>query len=199
MRGHRTVASLLSIVGLTATVALAQNEPIKTGTGHERQGFWIGFGFGWGSGGATCSGTCPDRFGGGTFRLAIGGTVNRHFKVGGELHGWVNTNDPNLNESIGNASASVYYYPSTTGNFFLQGGLGYSTYSYDDGIDKAEAYGAASIIGIGYDIYLGRKFSLTPMLSYGAAWTGELTLNGNGTGSTFRPNFLSLTISPTWH
>jgi len=199
MSRSRMVISLLAIASLSATFAVAQNQAIKEGTGHERQGFWIGFGLGWGSGGASCDGTCPDRFGGATFRFALGGTVNRHVKIGGELHGWSNTNDPGVTESIGNVTGSVYYYPSASGNFFLQGGLGYSAYNYDDNVDKAEAYGAGSIIGIGYDIYLGRKFSLTPILAYGAAWTGELTLNGSGTGANFRPNFVSLTINPTWH
>src|SRR5262245_46947454 len=122
MTVHRTVISLLSIAGLTATIAHAQAGPIKEGTAHERRGFWIGFGFGWGSGGATCTTGCSDRFGGGTFRFALGGTVNPHVKIGGDIHGWVNTADQNVDESIGDVTGSVYYYPSKTGNFFLQGG-----------------------------------------------------------------------------
>ena len=204
MSRSRSVISLLAVASLSASLAVAQNQSIKEGTGHERRGFWIGFGFGWGSGGCTgdACGDSTSRFGGGTFRLAMGGTVNPHFKVGGELHGWVNTADQNVDETIGNMTVSAYYYPSATANFFLQGGVGYSAYNYDDHggpFGTAEAYGAALHLGAGYDIYLGRKFSLTPILAFGAALSGELQRNGSGTGASFRPNFLSLTINPTWH
>jgi hypothetical protein len=200
MTGRRTVISLLSIACLTTTLALAQNEAIKTGPGHERQGFWIGFGFGGGSGGFNCSSGCADTagVGGAAVRLALGGTVNRHVKIGGEVHGWVNS-DPDIDESIGTVTGSVYYYPSATGNFFLQGGVGSSVYLKNDGFDEYEATGLGTILGIGYDIFLGRKFSLTPILAYGAGWSGELQRNSSGTGSTLLPNFITLTISPTWH
>jgi len=164
-----------------------------------RQGFWIGFGFGGGTAGVTCEGCSSDRFSGATGRLAIGGTVSPNLTIGGESHVWVNTQDQGVDESVGNVSASAYYYPSRTGNLFLQGGLGVSVYSFDDGANTAEASGLGVILGIGYDIRLGRKFSLTPILAYSTALSGSLTFNGQDTGASVKPNFVSLSLSAVWH
>jgi hypothetical protein len=193
------VFAVLVLAVFVSSVAAAQTS--QAGEAHERRGFWIAFGFGAGSGRTICTSYCVDttRVGGATGRFAMGGTASAHLKIGGEAHGWVNMNDPALLESIGNVTVSAYYYPSATGNLFLQGGLGYSAYADDDLQDKREAHGVATILGVGYDIYVGRSFSLTPILAWGTAWTGEVQLNGSGTGDTFRPSFLSLTLSPTWH
>jgi hypothetical protein len=164
-----------------------------------RQGFWIGFGFGGGSAGVTCDGCTDERFSGGTARLALGGTVSPNLKIGGESHVWVNTEDSNIDESVGNVSASLYYYPSRTGNVFLQGGVGMSVYSYDDGSMTAEANGLGIILGVGYDIRLGRKFSLTPIFAYSTALSGNLHIDGMDTGFTAKPNFVSLSLSAVWH
>ncbi len=164
-----------------------------------REGFWIGFGFGGGTAGVSCT-MCPtDRFDGGTARVALGGTVNPNLKLGGEAHVWVNTEDEAVDESMGNVSGSAYWYPSRTGNFFLQGGVGASTYSSDDGTNVYEASGVGIILGAGYDIRLGRKFSLTPIFAYSTALSGTLLVNGQDTGFSVKPNFVSLSLSAVWH
>lgn len=192
-------ASLVALLVFGATGAsraqLVQDKPLQA----SRQGFWIGFGFGFGNAGVTCSGCTNDRFSGGTGRLALGGTVSPNLKLGGESHVWINTEDESIDESVANVSASAYYYPSRTGNLFVQGGVGMSAYSYDDGTTTAEANGLGLIMGVGYDIRLGRKFSLTPILAYSAALSGTLQMNGQDTGFSAKPNFVSLSLSAVWH
>ena len=84
----------------------------------------------------------------------------------------------------GTLTAAVRFYPSATGGFFMTGGLGLGTVSAGvSGFGSASQTGVAALLGLGYDIPVGRSVSLTPYwngfaLSYsgGDANVGQIGL-----------------------
>src|SRR6266480_2212950 len=107
----RTAACILAaagLLGVTASVARAQYP-------QRREGFWIGFGLGYGSANVTCD-TCGSgpRTGGVTAFLKLGGTPSRNLLIGGAINGWSHPSS-GATETMGNVTASLYYYPVAGG------------------------------------------------------------------------------------
>jgi hypothetical protein len=72
--------------------------------------------------------------------------------------------------SVGTLDARVRFYPSRTSGFFMNAGLGLGTLSVDDDTE----YGVGAMLGLGWDIRVGRNVSLTPF------WNGFAMSNANG-------------------
>ena len=169
-----------------------------------REGFWISLGAGLGSAGTDCQ-SCPtDRTEGGAAYLRMGGTLSPILQLGGESDGWFYTSGSGVgrvDESLGFASFIATVYPSRTGAFFLKVGIGGMTYRRDDGIDELTATAPSGTLGAGYDIRLGRNFSLTPFINSLA--TSGVTFKLNGTtvpgGADIKINLVQLGLGVTWH
>src|SRR6266542_3969234 len=86
-----------------------------------RDGFWIGFGLGYGSADVSCDGCNPvSRAGGVTAFLKLGGTPSRNLLIGGAVNAWAH-DDGVATESMGNVTASLYFYPATRSGLFFTG------------------------------------------------------------------------------
>lgn len=150
-------------LGATALTAHAQNP-------QTRDGFWFNLGLGYGS--ATCSDACSSE-GGFSGNLALGGTLNQKVLLGGGTTGWTKSED-GATLTLGTVLALIRFYPSATGGFFLNGGLGYgSTRASYSGFSDSES-GFAMLLGLGYDFRVGKNFSLTPFLN-GFGYSTEST------------------------
>jgi len=75
--------------------------------------------------------------------------------------------------TVGTLDARVRFYPSTTGGFFLTGGLGVGTVSAGGSGYIASETGLGMLFGVGYDVRVGRNTSLTPY------WSGFAMRNAN--------------------
>lgn len=186
----RSAVTVLVLALLAASTALAQRP-------QTRQGFWIGFGFGYGSADATCTGCSGgSRQGGGAGFVKLGGTLRPNLLLGGELDAWTKSEPGNVTETIGNASAALYWYPSVAGGFFVKGGLGSSTYQIKVGNATVDKTGVGVLAGLGYDIRIGGNTSLTPVVDFFWGNQGdipELLVQG------FKTNVIHLGLGVTFH
>src|SRR4029077_19284161 len=167
------VVTLLAVLSCAAAAAQAQYP-------QRRDGFWIGFGVGYGSANVSCDNCVSgSRTGGATVFLKLGGTPSRNLLIGASLNAW--THGVNgANETLGNVTASLFYYPVTTSGFFLTGGLGYSGYTIDSS-PEVNGSGWGFTGGAGYDVRVGRNVSLTPVVNYTYGALGDFGVPGIGT------------------
>lgn len=143
------MALLLATLFLTSTATAQQT----------RQGFWFNVGLGYGSLGCE---DCEDREGGFSGGFALGGTVGKHWLLGVGGSGW-NKEEDNGRLSVGTLDFRARLYPSATGGFFLTGGIGFGSIRIEiDGLGDHTENGASLLLGLGYDIRIGKNVSLTP-------------------------------------
>jgi hypothetical protein len=152
---HRLTAAVLLLAGVRGSSFAQAPQPL-------RDGFWIGFGVGVGSLG--CDGCRNDLGGQPTVNFRLGGTINQHLLIGGQVDAW-SKSDGGTTLSFGNVTATVYYYPAADGGFFLLGGLGGSSLQLESGPFKGETNGPGFTAGLGYDWRVGKSFALTPYIT----------------------------------
>lgn len=124
-----------------------------------REGFWFSGGLGYGSLGCQ---DCDAREGGLSGGLSLGGTLSEKVLLGVGTTGWTKSED-GVTLTAGTLAATIRFYPSATGGFFLLGGLGLGAVNLDvDGVGSESETGAGAVVGLGYDIRIGQMVSLTP-------------------------------------
>jgi hypothetical protein len=131
-----------------------------------RGGFWLGLGIG--AGGESYDPRSGVGYSAVLYRptvsLRIGGTVSQHLRLGGEVLSWINENGPAV-ESLSSALFVAQFYPASSLGFYLKGGLGIgrNAVDFDDGFDLGDT-GFAGLVGAGYELRLGRRFYLNPVV-----------------------------------
>ena len=175
----RTALALAVIMACLAGSALAQ-QPQHPQQPQLRRGFWFSGGLGYGSLGCK---DCTGRTGALSGNISLGGTLSPKLLLGVSTNGWTKSeNGSSL--TVGTLTAAVRFYPSPMGGFFMTGGLGLGKVSAGvSGFGSNSETGAAALLGLGYDIRVGRTVSLTPYwngfaLSYsgGDANVGQIGL-----------------------
>jgi hypothetical protein len=166
----RVTVALLTVSVAPALVphdALAQQPPpglveVREGPRH---GFWVGLGLA--AGGESNDLVGPgytDPFYQPTVSLRAGGTVGPHLRLGGEILSWI--------DEQGDATASLssmlfiaQIYPLRDAGLYLKGGLGIgrNALDFDDGFGVGDT-GFAGLLGAGYELRLGRRFYLNPVV-----------------------------------
>jgi hypothetical protein len=86
-----------------------------------------------------------------------------------------------------------------TSGFHLKGGLGFSGYQEEDPTTKAEAIGLGYQLGTGYDIRMGRNFSLTPYVNYVGMSNSDVKVNGTSLNQKLGTSDFQYGIGFTWH
>jgi hypothetical protein len=132
---------------------------------HTREGFWFSAGLGFGSLGCQ---DCIGREDGLSGGLSLGTAVSDRMLVGVGTTGFAKTVEGET-FSVGTLDARVRFYPSRTSGFFLNGGLGLGSVSYAGDSE----FGVGVMLGLGWDIRLGKNVSLTPF------WNGFAMSNSN--------------------
>jgi hypothetical protein len=182
---------MVGVLGTTAATAWAQYP-------QRREGFWIGFGLGYGSANVTCDSCASgDRQGGVTAFLKLGGSPSRNVLIGGAINGWSHSSG-GATESVGNVTASVYFYPSAASGLFLTGGLGFSTY-YTDTSPEVSGMGWGFTGGVGYDVRVGRNISLTPAVNFLFGSVGDVEADGSPFATGWKQNVIDFGLGVTFH
>jgi hypothetical protein len=198
MRGQWTVVCSLSVAGClaSATVASAAHPQV-------RQGFWISFGGGVGSAQISCDDCPSDRETAAVGRVALGGTLNKNLLFGFESNLWRKEVDTDaLNFYSGLATLTVY--PQAASGLFLKGGVGFSFVDFEmrDGsttltVDFGDGLGLMG--GAGYDVRVGRKISITPVVSFWYGRHGDIGILGEPLFSNWKHNVVDFTVNVTFH
>lgn len=164
-RMHRPILAVLALLLLVGVSTLSAQRP------QARQGFWFNLGLGWGTLGCQ---DCDGREGGGAAALALGGTLNQKWQLGGGAYAWAKEED-GVTLAVSLTAFVAKFYPSATGGFHLLGGLGFASVDLEiDGFGDASESGSGLILGLGYDFRVGRNVSLTPF------WNGVATSYDGG-------------------
>ena len=193
----------LTLLAACAALILT-SQPASAQLGHARTGFWWGVGVNYGWVNVACDVCDSDRGFGLSLGARAGGTVSPNVRLGAEATGWVTgegEGDEEVDEYLGSFSATVTWYPSSEGAFYLKGGFGYVTYRISDNADNVlTANGFGPQVGAGYEIWLGRNFSLEPYLnSIVTIPNGELDANGNRQATGVSLALVQLGIAVTLH
>ncbi len=151
---------------------------------HERRGFWFSAGLGYGA--LSCE-NCDDYTGGVSGGLALGGAIGSHVLLGVGTTGWYKSED-GVTLSVGTLDARVRVYPSTSSGFFLTAGAGLGSISAELGRLGAESeVGLGVVLGLGWDIRVGRNVSLSPF------WNG-IAVRSENADANFGQIGLAVTI-----
>lgn len=194
-RAVRSLLPLIILLALNSSSLWAQQQ-------QTREGVWVGVGFGYGSLDAACD-ECGDfsHEEGVTAHFRIGGTLSPKVLLGFESDGWVTVARRREFGTVmlaNNMSATVYYYPSTTGNFFVKGGVGSSFYHDEFFGVGTSVTGFGMVLGLGYDFRVARNISITPLGNLRFGGGGDLETE-NGTLRNFGHSVVSLDLGVTFH
>jgi hypothetical protein len=190
-------AAVLLFITLGSSAAWAQRP-------QTRQGFWIGFGFGGGSARGDCEGCDFNTETGATGYLKLGGTLSPRLLLGADVMTWVGTaEDASLGTADITASfvtAAVYWYPSPSSGLFLKGGLGSFVLTGDANTgEELKSASAALVLGIGYDIRVGRMLSVSPVLTFAGSGKGGFDIDGFTVADDFTGRLVTLQVGVTFH
>lgn len=139
----------------------------------QRDGFFASVGLGGGAESFDADdglGWSDDK-GGVTGYLKVGGAVSNQLILGAELNGWASRYQrQGYDRSLGSLMFVAQWYPARRSDFWLRGGLGWardnlSVYGTNGDINSHEN-GTALALGLGYDIRVARKVSITPSLDF---------------------------------
>lgn len=146
----------------TAVLVLALATPAAAQHAQVRNGFWIGGGLGYGAANLGCDGCDSDSESSLTGHIRLGGTLSEKVLLGAESNAWVKE-VAGVDNTVGNLSAAIYFYPAPAGGLFLKGGLGLAYYSASEGNLSVSKSGLGLMAGLGYDVRVGRNISITPV------------------------------------
>lgn len=167
----KRLSMLLLSLGLGSAIAAA---PAQAQHPQTRSGFWFNGGLGYGSLG--CDG-CDGRTGGVSGGISLGGTLSPKVLIGVGTTGWTKE-EFGSRLTVGTLDARMRFYPSSTGGFFLTGGVGIgSIHASVSGFGSATETGVGLILGLGYDIRIGGNVSLTPFWNGYAVRSGDADAN----------------------
>jgi hypothetical protein len=138
-----------------------------------RRGFWLSGGLGYGGAVIGCDGCQNDRQSGGTGFIALGGTLNPHFRLGAESDAWLKEQH-GVSSAFGTLVLVGYFYPSPTGRFFLKGGAGLANVHLSGFGQSEDHEGFGVLFGVGTDVPVGSKISLTPTAAIDAGFLGAV-------------------------
>jgi hypothetical protein len=166
--------TLVQIVAVAAALAVcadaADAQRSRARNTNLRDGIWFSGGLGYGSLGCD---NCGSREGSLSADLSVGGTLSQRWLVGAGTSVW-SKSEQGATLTVGTLDARVRFYPSTTGGFFLTGGIGVGSMRGDvSGFGSATETGIGTILGLGWDIRVARNASVTPY------WNGFAMKNSN--------------------
>jgi len=158
-------AGVILVLGV---ICLAAPSTASAGHPHARDGWVAGFSLGGGPGKFSLKdGGSSSTEPGGKFAGRLGKALHPQITLGLEMDGWARTESTDvgdLNFYFVNFLLTGTFFPSTTGGFYLRGGLGGSTITVDQvqgnttvGFDEG---GFGLLAGAGYEWRLGAKTAL---------------------------------------
>ena len=138
-----------------------------------RDGFWFSAGLGYGSWGCD---NCSDRVTGGSGGLSAGVTMNDRVLVGGGTTGFYRRVD-GATLTAGTYDFRIRFYPARTSGFFVNGGFGLGQITVHDAFNSDTEWGVGAMVGVGWDLRVGKNVSLSPFWSGSGISTKSLNAN----------------------
>lgn len=178
----------------------------STATAQERRGFWFDIDAGVGSVRVSSDRESGPRGWEGIGTLAAGWAVNPRLLAGVEMRimSLDVTGDIVGTADVYNVMGRVAYYPNASRGFFVKGAAGGSF--IDLNIDQQGTTFTANIAkglglgaGVGYDIYLGRGFSVTPAVTYWYGRMDGLNIFGETYLTGWSHDVIDMTIGVSFH
>lgn len=167
--------------------------------------FLISGGGGYGSADATCDNCVGDRQGGTVGYFRLGYLVTPKLVLGGEANVW--TKQENLGPAstrfrFSGVSATAAFYPDRAG-FFVRGGAGLAMSKLDVKVDDSSlredlGSGFGVLAGLGYDISISRRLSITPGINVWRGQIGDLKALGQTFATGWSQNVIDVTIGLTF-
>ena len=188
----------IASVAVAALLAAAPLAAQSTSNPQTRQGFTIAFGLGAGSAGISCDGCDDERETGVSGFLRLGGAIRPNLVISGQTRGFRKEED-GVTSTAGFLFAAAQLYPQPATGFYLEGGLGFGTLTISDAVDELTSGGLAMTLGTGYDVRVGKNFSLTPFVNFMTTFGAEGKVNGISANEKLNTNVLQLGLGFTWH
>ena len=138
-----------------------------------RDGFWFSAGLGYGSWGCD---NCSDRVTGGSGGLSAGVTMNDRVLVGGGTTGFYRRVD-GATLTAGTYDFRIRFYPARRSGFFVNGGFGLGQITVHDTFDSDTEFGVGAMVGVGWDVRVGKNVSLSPFWNGSGLSTKSLNAN----------------------
>jgi hypothetical protein len=197
-----TVKRMLGLAVLAMGVLL-----IPVGASAQAPGkFLISAGGGYGSADAACDDCSGDRQNGGAGYFRLGYTVAPKLVLGFETNVWTKQEavetGVSATMSFYNVSGTLAFYPKETG-FFVRGGAGAALANIDIEIEDANVNaelgsGFGVLGGVGYDIRVSRRLSITPGVNVWYGKLGDLKALGETFATGWSHNVVDFTIGLTF-
>lgn len=204
MRPTNILNAIAAVALLSAPLAAqgratARQQQMPT---NDRAGYSLSLGLGGGSSGVSCAGCGTDRTNGASGYLRVGKGYTPSVMLGLELNGW-NKTENNVDGRVGMLSAIAQWYPSLTNGFFVKGGAGIGRTTLDDKSvvpsNKLQSTGFGYQAGMGYDLGIARRWSITPYVNYLATAGAKLEMNGVSSSEKFDGNYFQYGLGLSWH
>ena len=190
---------MLLLAAGTATVARAQ------GGGEHRQGFWWQAGVMAAANREDCTNCAAEEWNEGVaITLRAGGTVSRYVLLGGEFYGFRHTDDVAQETKLQGILAIAQWYPWLNLGGFLRTGIGVSNLNLyimtESGAStRADKTGLALSLGIGWDIRVSERFSITPLFNSYVNGVGDLEVEPAGTADDVLTTLFTAGVAVTFH
>jgi len=198
-------STLVALLLGAVTAPLMAQDIRAISSGPSRAGFWWGLGLAAAQADAKCDG-CPN-FDPETFPMLdirLGATLSPSVLLGLQITGGQKSEAFQTNAgtdvTVGDVNVSAYWYPMSSGNLWLQGGLAGVVWQAKNGSNTIHATSGGLTLGAGYDLRMGGNMSITPSLR--GAWGGKGKLvdqDGNSADVNWQTNFLEAGVSIIWH
>lgn len=204
MRPTNLFRALTAVALLSTPLALlAQGRSASrpAAPSNDRAGYSFSLGLGGGSNGLSCAGCATTRENGASGYLRVGKGMTPSLMMGAELNGW-NKTENNVVGRTGMLSAIAQWYPSLTNGFFLKTGAGLGRTTIDDQnapASKVQSTGFGYQFGMGYDMSIARRWSITPYVNYLATAGANAELNGVNQNQKLDANYVQYGLGLSWH
>ena len=127
--------------------------------------------------------------------------------LGVESNAWIKSldvaNGLDAKLTLAAVSGTVTVYPMSTTAFFLKGGVGLSFMSTRAGLSGLSAHASKAgwgvIGGLGYDLRVGRKTSITPSFNYYYGKPGDISVGGDVVFPGWNHSVLDFALGITFH
>lgn len=146
--------SRLTIIG--ALALLASSPAYGQDDFSRRVGLWGGVGLGGGYGEGA-----GEYQGGGALNGQLGWMLGQRSALGADLSAWA-WRSTGVTVSATNLAAMYTFFTSSTGGFFLKGGLGFGATTQGD--QRSSGFGTT--LGLGQDVRIGDTLFLTPAFTF---------------------------------
>jgi hypothetical protein len=183
------------VTGLLFSALVTRPAPAQTSDYHD--GFWYGGGLASALSDVSCNVCIEDSKSVISGFVRGGFTLSPRFLLGLEILGTDNSED-GVNERILGFSGIGYLYP-TGGGLFFKGGLGVLKFKADDDTDELTSTLLSLQIGVGYELPVSHRMSISAFSALTTTANGDLDYNGSRVTGDMNVTLIQFGLGVTMH